>query len=155
MTQSPIERTLTSQPTGPAIYSHPLVRRKTCPAEICQAECALLRHLDSLGPDTPMSFCSQTTAISNCLLGEHSSSVPLSSCGRQDISISEYSTSGGLSEWPSRMSLPYVVLSGPSEINKAHPTDCLCGEPSRLAFASLLTDLLFGVYSPPTVRSSE
>ena len=66
-----------------------------------------------------MSFCSRTTAISNYLLGEHSPSVPPSSCGRPDISLSEYSTSGGLSEWPSGMSLPDVVLSGPSEVNKA------------------------------------
>ena len=100
-----------------------------------------------------MSFCSRTTAISNCLLGEHSLSVPLSSCGHPDISISEYSTSRGLSEWPSGMSRPDFVLSGPSEMG--YPTDCLCGEPSPLVSASRLTDLLLGVYDPPAVQSSE
>ena len=66
-----------------------------------------------------ISFCSWTTAISNCIFGELSPSVPPSSCGSLDISFSEYSTSGGLSEWLSGMSLPDVVLSGPSEVNRA------------------------------------
>ena len=51
------------------------------------------------------SFCSWITAIYNSQFGEHSPSV--------------YSTSGGLSAWPSGMSLPDVVLSGPSDVNKA------------------------------------
>ena len=64
-------------------------------------------------------FCSWITAIYNSIFGEHSLSVPPSSCGRLDISLFEYSTSGGLSAWLSGMSLPDVVLSGPSDVNKA------------------------------------
>ena len=51
------------------------------------------------------------------------------------------------------MSLPDVVLSGPSDINNAlfrwdTPTDCPSGELLRLVFASQPTDLLLGAYDP-------
>ena len=57
------------------------------------------------------SICSWMTAISNSIFREHSLSVPPSSCHLADVSLSPfYSTSGGL---------PDVVLSGPSDVNKA------------------------------------
>ena len=62
------------------------------------------------------SFCRRITAISNSIFGEHRPSVPPSSCGRLEIGLSEYSR--GLSVWLSGMSLPDVVLSGPSDVNK-------------------------------------
>ena len=93
------------------------------------------------------SFCSQISAISNSIFGEHSLSVPPSSCGRLDISLSEYSTSGGLSAWLSGMSLPDVVLSGPSDVNKAR----FRGISHRL---SLWTTVSSGIRLP-AVPSSE
>ena len=85
--------------------------------------------------------CPRMSAISNSICGEHNPSVPPSSCRLADVNLSEYSTSRGLSAWPSGMSLPYVILSSPSNVNKAH----FRGISHRL---SLCTPVSSGIRSP-------
>ena len=87
------------------------------------------------------SFCSWITVISNSICGEHSLSVPPSSCRFSVISLSEYSTAGGPSAWLSGVSLPNVILSGPSDVNKAR----FCGISHRL---SLCIAVSSGIRSP-------